>query len=84
MQFVLNGRTYEVLGFLGKGKGGYSYLVTDGVGRFTLKRIHHEPCDYYTFGDKLGSELRDFSWECSFRMAQALRIVYDLERKKSI
>ena len=60
MEFTLNGRRYEVIRFLGKGKGGYSYLVTDGVGRYTLKKIHHEPCDYYTFGDKLGSELRDY------------------------
>ena len=60
MNFTLNGRTYAVIRFLGKGKGGYSYLVTDGAGRYTLKKIHHEPCDYYTFGDKLGSELRDF------------------------
>ena len=60
MEFLLNGKRYEVLKFLGKGKGGYSYLVTDGVGRYTLKKIHHEPCDYYTFGDKLASELRDF------------------------
>lgn len=60
MEFTLNGKRYEVLGFLGKGKGGYSYLVTDGAGRYTLKQIHHEPCDYYTFGDKLGSELRDY------------------------
>ena len=60
MEFVLNGKRYEVLRFLGKGKGGYSYLVTDGVGQYTLKKIHHEPCDYYTFGDKLASELRDY------------------------
>jgi hypothetical protein len=60
MEFTLNGKRYEVLKFLGKGKGGYSYLVTDGAGRYTLKKIHHEPCDYYTFGDKLGSELRDY------------------------
>ncbi len=56
----INGKEYEVLKFLGKGKGGYSYLVTDGVGRYTLKQIHHEPCDYYTFGDKLASELGDY------------------------
>ena len=60
MEFFMNGRRYEVLRFLGKGKGGYSYLVTDGAGRYTLKKIHHEPCDYYTFGDKLESELRDY------------------------
>ena len=60
MVFTLTDRRYEVLKFLGKGKGGYSYLVSDGIGRYTLKKIHHEPCDYYTFGDKLGSELRDY------------------------
>lgn len=59
-QFELNGKQYRVIRFLGKGKGGYSYLVTDGVGEYTLKQIHHEPCDYYTFGDKLASELRDY------------------------
>ena len=61
MEFLLNGKRYEGLKFLGKGKGGYSYLVTDGIGRYTLKKIHHEPCDYYTFGDKLGAELRDYA-----------------------
>jgi tRNA A-37 threonylcarbamoyl transferase component Bud32 len=45
---------------LGHGKGGYSYLVTDGSREFVLKQIHHEPCDYYQFGDKLQSELRDY------------------------
>lgn len=56
----LNGKDYEVIKLLGKGKGGYSYLVSDGNGLFVLKQIHHEPCDYYTFGDKLQSELRDY------------------------
>lgn len=56
----VNGKEYEVLKLLGKGKGGYSYLVTDGARRLVLKQIHHEPCDYYQFGDKLESELRDY------------------------
>lgn len=42
------------------GKGNYSYLVTDGKAQYVLKQIHHEPCEYYTFGDKLRSELRDY------------------------
>lgn len=25
-----------------------------------VKQIHHEPCSYYQFGDKLQSELRDY------------------------
>ena len=56
----VNGKTYSVLRLLGKGKGGYSYLVSDEMGEYVLKQIHHEPCDYYTFGDKLASELRDY------------------------
>ncbi len=57
---TLNGKEYTVLRLLGKGKGGYSWLVTDGAGEYVLKQIHHEPCDYYQFGDKLASELRDY------------------------
>ena len=57
----INGNEYEVIRLLGKGKGGYSYLVTDGEKQYVLKQIHHEPCDYYTFGDKLASELRDYA-----------------------
>ena len=57
---TLNKKEYRVIRLLGKGKGGYSYLVTDGTGEYVLKQIHHEPCDYYQFGDKLASELRDY------------------------
>lgn len=57
---TVNDREYTALELLGKGKGGYSYLVTDGQQEYVLKQIHHEPCDYYQFGDKLASELRDY------------------------
>lgn len=57
----VNGKDYRVVRLLGHGKGGYSYLVTDGSGEYVLKQIHHEPCDYYQFGDKLQSELRDYA-----------------------
>lgn len=56
----VNDREFDVIRLLGKGKGGYSWLVTDGGKEYVLKQIHHEPCDYYTFGDKLASELRDY------------------------
>ena len=57
----VNGKSYQIIRLLGKGKGGYSYLVTDETGKqYVLKQIHHEPCDYYQFGDKLQSELRDY------------------------
>ena len=41
-------------------KGGYSYLVEDGINRYVLKQIHHEPCAYYQFGNKLEAEIRDY------------------------
>ena len=42
----VNGREFTVLKLLGKGKGGYSYLVEDDAGQYVLKQIHHEPCSY--------------------------------------
>ena len=39
----VNENEYEVIKLLGKGKGGYSYLVTDGNKQYVLKQIHHEP-----------------------------------------
>ena len=57
---TVNDAGYTVIRLLGKGKGGYSYLVTDGAAQYVLKQIHHEPCEYYTFGDKLQAELRDY------------------------
>ncbi len=56
----VNNQEYEVIRLLGKGKGGYSYLVTDGIKHYTLKQIHHEPCEYYSFGNKMESELNDY------------------------
>ena len=60
MMMDVNGTEFELIRLLGKGKGGYSYLVTDGSKSYVLKQIHHEPCDYYQFGDKLASELNDY------------------------
>ena len=57
---TVNQKPYRVIQLLGKGKGGYSWLVTDGMKEYVLKQIHHEPCDYYQFGDKMASELRDY------------------------
>lgn len=54
-------RSFDVLRLLGHGKGGYSCLVADSAGEYVAKRIHHEPCEYYSFGDKLEAELRDYS-----------------------
>ena len=54
------GKTYRLLRLLGHGKGGYSWLAEGNGRRAVVKQIHHEPCDYYTFGDKFASEIRDY------------------------
>lgn len=57
---MVNNKSYEVIRLLGKGKGGYSYLATDGIEKYVVKQIHHEPCDYYQFGNKLEAEKNDY------------------------
>lgn len=57
---TVNGIEYNIIRLLGKGKGGYSYLAERETRTFVLKQIHHEPCDYYNFGNKIESELRDY------------------------
>ena len=58
---TVDGTDYRILRLLGKGKGGYSYLAeAPGGEQVTVKQIHHEPCAYYQFGDKLAAELNDY------------------------
>lgn len=56
----VNGKAYQIIKLLGKGKGGYSYLAGDGKTNYVLKQIHHEPCTYYQFGNKIESEINDY------------------------
>ena len=59
-QISVNSKQYSIVKLLGKGKGGYSYLALDGDKKVVLKQIHHEPCDYYSFGNKIEAELNDY------------------------
>ena len=56
----INGVSYEIIKLLGHGKGGYSYLARKDGKQYVLKQIHHEPCDYYTFGNKIEAERNDY------------------------
>ena len=60
MEKKANGKTYRILSLLGKGKGGYSYLAEGELGLVVLKQIHHEPCSYYSFGNKMEAESKDY------------------------
>ena len=56
----VNNTDYEIIKLLGHGKGGYSYLAASNGRKVVLKQIHHEPCAYYTFGNKIESEKNDY------------------------
>ncbi len=73
---------YQVLKLLGHGKGGYSYLVEHGGAQYVLKQIHHEPCDYYSFGDKLEAERNDYArlLRAGIRIPKLLEIDSQRER----
>lgn len=57
----VNAKEYTIVKLLGKGKGGYSYLALDKDKKIVLKQIHHEPCDYYQFGNKIEAEINDYN-----------------------
>ena len=79
---TLNNKEYAVIRLLGKGKGGYSYLVCNDNRQYVLKQIHHEPCDYYQFGNKLQSELQDYDKLRAIGISMPRLIEVDKERER--
>ena len=82
MQMSVNGKAYEIIKLLGHGKGGYSYLATDGNQHYVLKQIHHEPCDYYQFGNKIESELRDYEKLLKLGLPLPKMLDIDMEQER--
>lgn len=59
-KMTVNQVEYNIIKLLGHGKGGYSYLAERDGKQYVLKQIHHEPCEYYTFGNKIEAEKNDY------------------------
>lgn len=78
----VNEKEYRMLGLLGKGKGGYSYLVTDGLRQYVLKQIHREPCAYYRFGNKIEAEVNDYNRLTAIGINLPMMLDIDLERER--
>lgn len=79
---LVNDTEYQIVRLLGHGKGGYSYLAEKDGLLFVLKQIHHEPCDYYTFGNKIEAEQNDYQrlLKTGIRIPQMLDIDIPNER----
>lgn len=60
-KMCVNQTEYNIVRLLGHGKGGYSYLAEREGIYYVLKQIHHEPCEYYSFGDKIAAEQNDYN-----------------------
>ena len=80
-QITINTKSFEVLQLLGKGKVGYSYLVTDGNNNYVAKQIHHEPCSYYQFGNKLESEMNDYNHLLDLGITMPKMLDVDVEKE---
>jgi tRNA A-37 threonylcarbamoyl transferase component Bud32 len=79
---TVNNIKYSIDKLLGHGKGGYSYLAMKDDKQYVLKQIHHEPCDYYTFGNKIEAERYDYNrlLKTGIRIPKMLDIDIEKER----
>lgn len=78
----VNNKDYKIIRLLGKGKGGYSYLASDGKHEYVLKQIHHEPCSYYSFGNKLEEEINDYQRLHKIGIAMPRLLDTDLQNER--
>ena len=81
-QMTACGKAYRIIRLLGHGKGGYSWLAEADGRQAVLKQIHHEPCDYYQFGNKIEAERRDYARlkQAGIRIPEMIAIDEETER----
>lgn len=85
MDFIeVNGRKYEIIRLLGKGKGGYSYLAQKDGRHVVVKQIHHEPCDYYQFGNKIQAEINDYKRLSAIGISMPQMLDVDIENERIV
>ena len=78
----VNEKEYQIIQLLGKGKGGYSYLATDWQNQYVLKQIHHEPCSYYSFGNKIEAEINDYKRLSDIGIRIPKMLAVDIENER--
>lgn len=79
---IVNNIEYRIKKYLGKGKSGYSYLAEREDKYYVIKQIHHEPCDYYSFGNKVEAELN--SYEMLKKIDITIPMLIDVDKEKEI
>ena len=79
---AINNIKFKVIKLLGHGKGGYSYLVEKDNQYYVLKQIHHEPCDYYIFGNKIEAERNDYQRLINLGIKMPKMIDIDIQNER--
>ena len=82
---TVNGERYEVLRLLGKGKGGYSFLVRSVAHpsmEYVIKQFHRDPRRHHLYEDTLQSEIRCYRRlrELGIRLPAMLDVDIDAQR----
>lgn len=77
----INGKKYEIVKLLGKGKGGYSFLALSLDTYVVIKQIHHEPCSYYQFGNKIEAELNDYKRLSAIDIRMPIMLDVDISKE---
>lgn len=77
---IKNDMSFTILKYIGKGKEGYAFLVSDKEKEYVIKMIHHEKTNCYTPDDKLASEVAAYKRlsEIGIRMPKLLSV--DIEK----
>ena len=76
------GKCCRLIQLLGRGKGGYSWLADCDGSQAVVKQIHHEPCSYYQFGNKMESELNDYKRLTDIGIPLPKLLDYDMESER--
>ena len=76
------GKKYNIIKLLGRGKGGYAYLAETEGRQAVVKKIHHEPCRYYSFGNKIEAEKRDY--ELLRKLGIRVAALIDIDKEAEI
>ena len=83
-KITVNNKEYTIIKLLGRGKGGYSYLTEHNGSYVVVKQIHHEPCSYYSFGNKIEAEKNDYIRLVSAGIRVPEMIDIDLQKERIV
>lgn len=80
----VNDKEYQIIKLLGKGKGGFSYLAQIDGNYVVVKQIHHEPCSYYQFGNKIEAERNDYRRLQAIGITMPKMLDIDIENERIV